>query len=421
LTARGEDDKLPAGAGLKNEQKKGPAVKNSFSRRCSVAGLALFALAVAACPAAALDVDLTGRPAFGPAGAPVQLVEFSDFQCAHCAKMAPILHHVLKEYGNLVRLTVVTINAPGHAYSEPAAELALTAYERGKFTEAYLQLFARQSEFSEEFFPKLAKELGLPEGEVRANITSHKHREVLKANFMLAVKDLGLEATPTLFIGDQRIEGAKNADTYRYYINAALKAKNIPSPVADVPKPEDLAKGRAAAQVPLDLIYPVAQLPPRDSQLKVEVGQLAPDFELPTTMPNTMVRLSSFRGRKNVVLSFVPAAWTPQCSAQWPEYNEYQKELRDLDTEVIGITVDNIPSLYSWTVSMGRPWFTVASDFWPHGEVAKRYGVLRAGGVSERAVFVVDKQGVIRYIDVHDINSRPGIGTLLEELKKLNP
>jgi peroxiredoxin len=68
---------------------------------------------------------------------------------------------------------------------------------------------------------------------------------------------------------------------------------------------------------------------------------------------------------------------------------------------------------------MGKLWFPVLSDFWPHGGVADRYGVLRSDGMSERALFVIDKKGIIRYIDVHDINQRPSLEILFKELEKL--
>jgi peroxiredoxin (alkyl hydroperoxide reductase subunit C) len=68
---------------------------------------------------------------------------------------------------------------------------------------------------------------------------------------------------------------------------------------------------------------------------------------------------------------------------------------------------------------MGQLWFPVLSDFWPHGAVAKRYGVLRSDGMSERALFVIDKKGFIRYIDVHDINKRPSFEDLAAALEKL--
>jgi peroxiredoxin (alkyl hydroperoxide reductase subunit C) len=67
----------------------------------------------------------------------------------------------------------------------------------------------------------------------------------------------------------------------------------------------------------------------------------------------------------------------------------------------------------------GRLWFPVLSDFWPHGGVADKYGVLRSDGVSERAIFVIDKGGVIRYIDVHDINQRPPLEGIVKELRKI--
>jgi peroxiredoxin len=67
----------------------------------------------------------------------------------------------------------------------------------------------------------------------------------------------------------------------------------------------------------------------------------------------------------------------------------------------------------------GKLWFPVLSDFWPHGAVADKYGVLRSDGVSERAIFVIDKKGVIRYIDVHDINDRPRLEDIMGALEKL--
>ena len=82
--------------------------------------------------------------------------------------------------------------------------------------------------------------------------------------------------------------------------------------------------------------------------------------------------------------------------------------------------MDNIPTLYAWTKEMGGLWFPVLSDFYPHGAVAKKYGILRSSGVSERALFVIDKKGIIRYIDVHNINERPRLEVLVKELEKLN-
>ncbi len=165
-------------------------------------------------------------------------------------------------------------------------------------------------------------------------------------------------------------------------------------------------------------IYRVGTLKPVDSVLKVKIGDKAPDFTLPA-ISEEKISLSQYRGKKNVVISFVPAAWTPVCSDQWPGYNIIKEVFDQNDATLLGITVDNIPTLFAWTNQMGKLWFPVLSDFWPHGAVAKKYGVLRADGVSERALFVIDKKGIIRYIDVHDINKRPPLEDLVNALEKV--
>lgn len=165
-------------------------------------------------------------------------------------------------------------------------------------------------------------------------------------------------------------------------------------------------------------IYNPGLLKPTDSVLKVRVGEYAPDFSLPAVL-GEKISLSQYRGKKNVVLSFVPAAWTPVCSDQWPGYNIVKDIFDRHDAVLLGITVDNIPTLFAWTNQMGALWFPVLSDFWPHGTVAGRYGVLRSDGTSERALFVIDKKGIIRYILVNDINKRPRLENLVKELKGL--
>jgi len=165
-------------------------------------------------------------------------------------------------------------------------------------------------------------------------------------------------------------------------------------------------------------IYNPGSLKPIDSILKVKVGESAPDFSLPAVVGGK-ISLGQYRGVKNVVLSFVPAAWTPVCSDQWPGYNIIKDIFGRNNTILLGITVDNTPTLFAWTNQMGALWFPVLSDFWPHGAVADRYGVLRSDGITERALFVIDKKGIIQYIGVGDINKRPRLETLVRELEKL--
>ena len=168
-----------------------------------------------------------------------------------------------------------------------------------------------------------------------------------------------------------------------------------------------------------DNIYNPGHLKPIDSTLKVKVGGPAPDFTLPA-VSGEKISLSQFRGKKNVVISFVPAAWTPVCSDQWPGYNIAKQIFDENNAVLLGITVDNIPTLHAWTNQMGKLWFPVLSDFWPHGAVAKKYGVLRTDGVSERALFFIDKNGIIQDIQVSDINIRPDLQHCATALEKLN-
>ena len=174
----------------------------------------------------------------------------------------------------------------------------------------------------------------------------------------------------------------------------------------------------ALSKVPDEDIYQPGILKPVDSSLKVKVGDEAPDFDLPS-VTGGRVTLSEFRGKKNVVLSFIPAAWTPVCSDQWPGYNIAKEFFDESDAILIGISVDNIPTQFAWTNQMGKLWFPVLSDFYPHGGYASKLGILRPNGVTERAIFIIDKKGIIRYIDVHDINERPRLKSIVNALKKL--
>ncbi|BHH84424.1 redoxin domain-containing protein [Desulforhopalus sp. 52FAK] len=168
----------------------------------------------------------------------------------------------------------------------------------------------------------------------------------------------------------------------------------------------------------LDYIYDPGALKPIDSELNVSVGDPAPSFRL-KSIDGEWISLAQFKNKKNVVLSFVPAAWTPVCSDQWPGYNIAESIFSKYDTVLLGITVDNIPTLHAWVQQMGPLWFKVLSDFWPHGGVASEYGVLRSDGTAERALIFIDKEGVVREIIVTDINVRPDLEKLVAALAAL--
>jgi glutaredoxin len=91
----------------------------------------------------------------------------------------------------------------------------------------------------------------------------------------------------------------------------------------------------------------------------------------------------------------------------------------ELNAQVLGISIDHIPCLQAWAESLGGISYPLLSDFWPHGEIAERYGVLRDEGRSERAIFIFDRDGVIRYIDIHDIDDQPDNEVIFGELSRL--
>ena len=92
-----------------------------------------------------------------------------------------------------------------------------------------------------------------------------------------------------------------------------------------------------------------------------------------------------------------------------------------MDALVLGVSVDSVPCLKAWAKSLGGIHYPLLSDFYPHGEIAARYGVLQEDGRSERALFIVDKQGVVRYVDIHDIDLQPDNDVLLAELRRIDP
>jgi len=126
--------------------------------------------------------------------------------------------------------------------------------------------------------------------------------------------------------------------------------------------------------------------------MALNVGDPAPDFELQSHRGGT-VRLSDFCGKKNVVIAFHPLAFTPVCARQMAAYEADWAWFQDHDTHVVGVSVDSVPCKIEWAKTLGTISFDMLSDFHPHGAVADRYGVGRPDGISERAIFVVDKEG----------------------------
>ncbi len=146
-------------------------------------------------------------------------------------------------------------------------------------------------------------------------------------------------------------------------------------------------------------------------------GDPAPDFTL-KSHTNEPFTLSEQRGR-SVVLAFFPAAFTGTCSVQMPLYEREMERVREHDALLAGISVDSPHALAAWAQQLGGIGYPLLSDFYPHGAVAQKYGVLLPNGMAERALFVIDPEGVVRYIDVHELREVPDEAVLFCELEKL--
>jgi mycoredoxin-dependent peroxiredoxin len=136
--------------------------------------------------------------------------------------------------------------------------------------------------------------------------------------------------------------------------------------------------------------------------MAVEIGDVAPDFEL-KDQHGTPVRLSALRGEKNVVLVFYPLAFSTVCSGELCEMRDSFPEADHADVEVLTVSVDSVHVPRAWADAEGYE-FGLLSDFWPHGAVAKSYGVFdEQRGIATRGTFIIDKSGVVRWKVVNAI------------------
>lgn len=146
-------------------------------------------------------------------------------------------------------------------------------------------------------------------------------------------------------------------------------------------------------------------------------GTKAPDFELPST-PDQTVSLAEFRGRP-VVLAFYPADWSPVCSDQLVLYQEVLPEFQKFNAALLGISVDGLWSHLAFARDRNLH-FPLLADFEPKGDVARAYHVYRANdGTSERALYVIDAEGIVRWSDVAPVNVNPGADGILRALENL--
>jgi peroxiredoxin len=149
----------------------------------------------------------------------------------------------------------------------------------------------------------------------------------------------------------------------------------------------------------------------------LSAGTKAPDFHLLST-PNQMVSLDEFRGQP-VILAFYPEDWSPVCSDQMALYQELLPEFRRFGAELVGISVDGVWSHLAFAKDRNLH-FPLLADFEPKGKVARAYQVYRAKeGTSERALYVIDAEGVVRWSFVSPVGVNPGADGILRALENL--
>jgi alkyl hydroperoxide reductase subunit AhpC len=155
------------------------------------------------------------------------------------------------------------------------------------------------------------------------------------------------------------------------------------------------------------------------------VGDAAPDFELSALVAGVKqpFRLSAYRGQKIVVLAFYPFNWQETSAVQLVSYQAQRPRVLASSAEIVAITVDSIMNTTAWERAIGPFDFPLCSDFWPHGEVSARYGVLRKSGVgagsSERAVVIVDRGGNVAFRRTYALDQVAPVEEILPVLEKL--
>ena len=151
---------------------------------------------------------------------------------------------------------------------------------------------------------------------------------------------------------------------------------------------------------------------------KSEIGKVAKEFTLKDQNGKDF-KLSLFSG-KRVLLSFHPLAWTDVCARQMKSLEDNREILGSLNTIAFGMSVDTVPSKKAWAKSLDIENTSLLSDFWPHGEVAKLYGIFREkNGFSERVNIIIDENQKIVFFRVYEISQLPDMNEIIDFIKSL--
>ena len=171
-----------------------------------------------------VTVSDDGRPSKGPAGAPVQIIEFSDFECPFCFRVNPTVAQVLSTYGDRVRLVYRHLPLPNHPNARPAAEASACANEQGRFWEYHDRLFANQSRLAAADLKQHAADLGLDTAKFNSCVDSRRFQKDVDAD-LDAAQLLGVSGTPHFFINGRALSGAQPLESFKAIIDEELARK----------------------------------------------------------------------------------------------------------------------------------------------------------------------------------------------------
>ncbi len=152
------------------------------------------------------------------------------------------------------------------------------------------------------------------------------------------------------------------------------------------------------------------------SEQPIKVGSQAPDFIL-KNQKGDEIKLSDYRGKK-VILSFHPLAWTGPCQTQMELLEKNKLAFEEHNAVAFGISVDSVHCKKAWADEIGIEETDLLSDFWPHGEVAEKFGVFRKEeGFAERSNIIIDEEGRVKFVKVYPTSDVPDFSEILKKLK----
>ncbi len=170
------------------------------------------------------DVAAAGRPTKGPANAPVEIIEFSDFQCPFCLSAFPTVQQVMKEYEGRIRFTYRHYPLPNHPAARPAAEASACAAEQNRFWEYHDRLFSNQGKLAAADLKQYATDVGLNMADFTSCVDTHKFAKQVDED-LAAANQVGVNGTPAFFVNGRILSGAQPYAVFKRVIDEELARK----------------------------------------------------------------------------------------------------------------------------------------------------------------------------------------------------